>query len=53
MATHPRRNADELVDHLAERGVIVAPRAGRMRVAPHFYNTEAEVDRFLRELEGL
>jgi selenocysteine lyase/cysteine desulfurase len=53
MATHPRRSADELVNHLAERGVIVAPRAGRMRVAPHFYNTEAEVDRFLRELEGV
>jgi len=28
---------------LHEQGVIVAPREGYIRVAPHFYNTEAEV----------
>lgn len=53
MATHPRRTADELVEHLEQRGIIVAARAGRMRVAPHFYNTEEEIDRLLDELKSL
>lgn len=49
-AVHPDRDAGETVRKLAERGVIVADRAGRFRVSPHFYNTEAEVDRMLAEL---
>jgi selenocysteine lyase/cysteine desulfurase len=53
MATHPRHTADELVEHLAQRDIIVAARAGRLRVAPHFYNTEAEIDRLLDELQSL
>lgn len=51
MATHPGRATDDLVNHLAERGVIVAARAGRLRVSPHFYNTEDEVDRLLNAFE--
>jgi kynureninase len=35
------------VRHLAERDVIVDHRPGFVRVSPHFYNTEDEVDRFL------
>lgn len=50
-AVHPDHDTDELVRKLAERGVIVAGRAGRFRVSPHFYNTEEEVDRLLAELE--
>ena len=53
MATHPRHTADALVEHLAQRGVAAAARAGRLRVAPHFYNTEEEIDRLLDELKGL
>lgn len=53
MVTHPRHTADELVEHLAQRGVVVAARAGRLRVAPHFYNTEEEIDRLLDGLKGL
>jgi len=52
-AVHPDHDADETVGKLAGRGVIVASRAGRLRVSPHFYNTEAEVDRLLAELGGL
>lgn len=52
-AVHPRHEADDLVRKLAGRGVIVAARAGRFRVSPHFYNTEQEVDRLLAELDGL
>ena len=30
------------------RGTIyVAPRLGRMRVSPHVYNDEADIDRFI------
>lgn len=49
-ATHPTHVLEELVRKLAARGVVVAARAGRLRVSPHFYNTEVEVDRFLTEL---
>lgn len=52
-AIHPDRPAGETVRKLAERGVIVADRAGRFRVSPHFYNTEEEIDRMLAELDRL
>jgi cysteine desulfurase / selenocysteine lyase len=50
---HPRRPADELAARLAGRGIRVAHRAGRLRIAPHFYNTEEEVDRVVAELAAL
>lgn len=53
VAVHPRHSAEDLVRRLAERRVIVAVRAGRFRVSPHFYNTEEEVDRLLAELAWL
>jgi selenocysteine lyase/cysteine desulfurase len=51
-AVHPRLPAAELVERLAGRGVITATRAGRLRVAPHAYNTEEEIDRLLVELRA-
>ncbi len=39
-----------LVEGLATEGVYVASRIGRMRVSPHVYNDEADVDRFLAGL---
>jgi selenocysteine lyase/cysteine desulfurase len=39
-----------LVEGLASDGVYVAPRLGRMRVSPHVYNDEADVDRFVEAL---
>ena len=36
-----------VMDRLAARGIIVALRGGRCRVSPAFFNTEAEIDRFL------
>jgi cysteine desulfurase / selenocysteine lyase len=41
------RDPDALVDELARRDIDVAVRGGRVRVSPHFYNTAADVDRFL------
>ncbi len=49
-AVHPRLPTAALVERLAGRGVIVAARAGRLRVSPHAYNTEEEIDRLLAEL---
>jgi selenocysteine lyase/cysteine desulfurase len=51
--THPERGSKELVDALAERSVVVSHRAGRLRVAPHGYNTEEEVGRLLAGLDEL
>jgi selenocysteine lyase/cysteine desulfurase len=36
-----------LVPALAAQQIYVAPRLGRMRVSPHVYNDEADVDRFV------
>jgi kynureninase len=38
------------VDRLAARDIIVDARPGYVRVSPHFYNTEAEVDLVIDEL---
>jgi selenocysteine lyase/cysteine desulfurase len=45
MIRHPDPPA--AVKHLAEHGIIVDHRPGHVRVSPHFYNTEEEIDRFL------
>ncbi len=50
---HPRRPADELAERLAEQDIRIAHRAGRLRIAPHFYNTEDEVDRVVAALTEL
>jgi selenocysteine lyase/cysteine desulfurase len=39
--------AGALAAGLSKRGVQLAERAGRLRVAPHFYNTRGEIDEFL------
>ncbi|HKG47914.1 MAG TPA: aminotransferase class V-fold PLP-dependent enzyme [Pyrinomonadaceae bacterium] len=43
-------SAMELYHRLHTNNIITAPRAGRLRVAPHFYNTAAEVDEFIKAL---
>jgi selenocysteine lyase/cysteine desulfurase len=43
----------DLVDRLAAENVFVAPRLGRMRISPHVYNTEADVDRFVEVFRRL
>ena len=39
-----------LIEGLAGEGIYVAPRLGRMRISPHVYNDEADVDRFVTAL---
>jgi len=43
----PRGIPDGLIERLAAERVYVAPRLGRIRISPHVYNDEADVDRFL------
>jgi kynureninase len=38
------------VDHLATRGIIVDHRPGHVRVSPHFYNLESELEMVVDEL---
>lgn len=44
--THPTLPPDEVVNRCKAAGVAVNSRAGRVRVSPHAYNVEAEIDRF-------
>lgn len=44
------RNA-EIYRTLAAAGVDIAFRAGKLRISPHFYNTESDVDRAVEGLE--
>lgn len=46
-------DARQVVDHLAKAGICVALRGGRVRVSPHYYNTTAQIDQLLVELDGL
>jgi selenocysteine lyase/cysteine desulfurase len=43
----PEGPANALVQRLAEHNIHVAPRVGRMRVSPHVYNDEEDVDHFV------
>jgi selenocysteine lyase/cysteine desulfurase len=40
------------VRRLARHGVIVDHRPGYVRVSPHFYNTDEELDRFVELLHS-
>ena len=39
-----------LYKHLQGHGIIVSPRNGRLRIAPHLYNTQAEIDALIAAL---
>ena len=43
-------SAMQLYHQLNTQKIITAPRAGRLRIAPHFYNTPAEVEAFVKAL---
>jgi selenocysteine lyase/cysteine desulfurase len=43
----------DLIGRLAAENVHVAPRLGRLRISPHVYNDEADVDRFVKVFHRL
>jgi selenocysteine lyase/cysteine desulfurase len=45
-----RRSTPELFRRLTEAQMVVAVRAGGIRISPHFYNTAEEMERFLEIL---
>jgi selenocysteine lyase/cysteine desulfurase len=44
------RDANSIAAELAERKIIVSARNGRLRIAPHFFNDESDLDRLLAAL---
>lgn len=44
------KNAKKLVKKLGKKSIIVACRNKGIRVSPHFYNIEEELERFVKEL---
>lgn len=49
--TEPDRNA-EIVRQAGAQGVFATCRNGRIRVSPHLYNSDADIDRTLTALNG-
>jgi selenocysteine lyase/cysteine desulfurase len=43
-ATFPGRDPGELARSLQDRRIVVSARHGRLRVSPHFYNDEADLE---------
>jgi len=48
--THEQHSPRELYRLLRSRNIITAPRANRLRISPHFYNTREEVDALIEAL---
>ena len=46
----PDHALSELIARLAHEQIYVAPRLGRMRISPHVYNDEADIDRLVATL---
>jgi selenocysteine lyase/cysteine desulfurase len=42
----------ETAESLNRKGIIVSARAHGLRVSPHFYNTEEEIDKFMEEIKN-
>jgi selenocysteine lyase/cysteine desulfurase len=45
--------ADKVTDKLNRKGMVVSARAHGIRVSPHFYNTEEEIDKLTEEIKKL
>jgi selenocysteine lyase/cysteine desulfurase len=49
----PAGMPERLVERLAAEHIYVAPRIGRMRISPHVYNDEDDIDRFVATFRRL
>ncbi|MGB9676896.1 MAG: aminotransferase class V-fold PLP-dependent enzyme [Candidatus Bathyarchaeales archaeon] len=43
----------EVVQRLRQNGIVVSARANGIRVSPHFYNTEEEIDKLIKEIKKI
>ncbi len=50
IVTFAAKNGEALWHYLLKRGIRVSLREGNIRVSPHFYNTQEEIDQFLKAL---
>ncbi|MFP5264885.1 MAG: aminotransferase class V-fold PLP-dependent enzyme [Blastocatellia bacterium] len=48
--THELHSPGTLYHLLLSKKIITAPRAGRLRISPHFYNTREEIDEMIAAL---
>jgi selenocysteine lyase/cysteine desulfurase len=48
--SHDRHTPKELYHRLSAQRIITAPRAGRLRMSPHFYNTREELEALIEAL---
>lgn len=46
-------NSKHVLEELLERGVIVDERHGALRLSPHFYSSEGDIDRFFEALREI
>ena len=51
--SHPSVEAQTLFQRLHQERIISAVRGGQLRLSPHFYNTEEEIDRALEVLSAV
>jgi selenocysteine lyase/cysteine desulfurase len=49
----PAGMPERLIEHLAAEHIYIAPRIGRMRISPHVYNDEDDIDRFVATFRRL
>lgn len=49
---HPSLDSAGLVAHLLQRGVQVSLRHGWVRIAPHHYNNESDIDAMVDGVEA-
>ena len=43
---------EELFEHLNKKQIICSLRNGQLRIAPHFYNTEEEINELIDEIRS-
>jgi len=47
------REPGKVVEKLKKKGIVVSARDNGIRVSPHFYNTETEIDKLVKEIKAV